>query len=102
VLIVSPPSAVWTPQQITVLLAVLGCAVLCPAGGLADAVAWSLVPPCERHFHTAVLHAVSCCAVPCCALQEAWQTLWRASVVPKLEEELKQAAKDEDIHRWVL
>jgi hypothetical protein len=42
-----------------------------------------------------------CRAVLCRVVQEAWQTLWRASVVPKLEEELKQAAKDEDLHRLV-
>jgi hypothetical protein len=47
-----------------------------------------------------------CCAVLCCdmlcvvTLQEAWQALWRASVLPKLDEEIKAAARDEDLHRW--
>lgn len=35
-------------------------------------------------------------------LQEHWQALWRQGVMPKMEEELRITAKEEEQHRYVL
>jgi hypothetical protein len=65
------------------------------------------VPLCCLLGARCLLYTAShCCtvlyrAVLCCVLQEAWQALWRTHVLPKMEDDLKLAAKDEDLHRCV-